>query len=46
LYDGQDFEAIDALDQKIKAVDDRQASATLKKYVTPSNILWAVGKGL
>lgn len=45
LYDGQDFEAIEALDQKIKAVDDRQANSVLKKYVSQSNILWAVGKG-
>lgn len=46
LHDGQDFEAIEALDQKIKAVDYRLASAILKKYVSASNILWAVGKGL
>lgn len=45
LYDGQDFEAIDALDQKIKTVDDRQATSILKKYVSQSKILWAVGKG-
>jgi hypothetical protein len=46
LYDGQDFEAMEALDQKVKAVDVRQATSVLKKYVTQSNILWAVGKGL
>jgi zinc protease len=45
LYDGQDFEAIEALDQKIKAVDNRQATDVLKKYVSQSKILWAVGKG-
>jgi len=46
LYDGQDFEAIEALDQKLKAVNDRQATSVLKKYVAQSQILWAVGKGL
>jgi zinc protease len=45
LYDGQDFEAIEALDQKIKAVDQRQATDVLKKYVVQSKILWAVGRG-
>lgn len=46
LYDGQDFEAMEALDQKIKAVDARQATFVLKKYVSQAKILWAVGKGL
>jgi zinc protease len=46
LYDGHDFEAMEALDQKIKAVDHKLATAVLKKYVTESNIVWAVGKGL
>jgi predicted Zn-dependent peptidase len=45
LYDGQDFEAIEALDQKIKAVDQRQATDVLKKHVVQSKILWAVGRG-
>ena len=45
LYDGQDFEAIEALDQKIKAVDHRLATDVLKKYMHQSKILWAVGKG-
>jgi hypothetical protein len=46
LYDGHDFEAMEALDQKIKAVDHKLATAVLKKYVNESNIVWAVGKGL
>lgn len=45
LYDGRDFEAIANLDNKIKAVTPHQANAAIRKYIDPSKLLWAVGKG-
>jgi zinc protease len=45
LYDGRDFEAIANLDKKINGVDRTQANAAIRKYVDPSKLLWAVGKG-
>jgi zinc protease len=45
LYDGRDFEAIANLDEKINGVDRTQANAAIRKYVDPSKLLWAVGKG-
>lgn len=45
LYDGRDFEAIANLDKKIGGVNATQATAAIRKYVDPSKLLWAVGKG-
>jgi zinc protease len=45
LFDGRDFEAIAAFDEKIKSVNHSQATAAIRKYVIQNNLIWAVGQG-
>jgi zinc protease len=45
LYDGVDFAAIAAFDDKISSLGHRQATAAIQKYLNASNLVWSTGKG-
>ena len=46
LEDGYDYAAMDKFDEKILAIDAKEATDILRKYVKPNLVVWAKGQGL